>query len=332
MAYRYFVLFLCYFCTFSLTFAATIPVNLVSPQSSDTSITLDWDDVEGALGYYVYYDTQLPENNEYAHEVVDLVEMSEYILPDLSPGTQYYIAVTSIDDLGTESDKSEHLIADTAPTGEVVSSTQETFRISEVEIVDDVTLDVMFTQPLDASPNATQEFLIVDTTSGNEMWIDLTQVDPNNPNHVLILLSSSLTPNTKYDITVLDIRDAQENSIEDGINAFLNFTTPSSFSEETPDLTSAPEEDWLPEEDVASVEEDPVEQPIEETSWQNTSSANAWNAWSMISQEELDTNVTKAGENAEKLPQTGPEHWLIAFIAILLAGWIFMYQRTKLQK
>jgi hypothetical protein len=117
-------------------------------------------------------------------------------------------------------------------------------------------------------------------------------------------------------VTVLDISDAMGNTIESGIDAFINFTTPSDF---TPELESAGPEALEPE--VPLVEEVTIEpevtvEPTAELPVESVTPAPLGNnAGTTIS---TTGNTLNAAQENDNLPKTGPEHWVLAFIALLL--------------
>ena len=241
---------------------------------------------------------------------------------------------------------------------QVESPWQETssggnFRIKEVELIDNMTLALDFSENLDTSADASRSFVIEDSKMGTELELTMSQIDDSDSKRVILLLGVALKENTQYKITVLEIRNENGNTIESGIDAFVNFTSPESF--EKVSLNAAPE---VKKEEV---EETPVvvtpittpSNPIEKTpvktvspkpnstpaasnqvnitplTWTGGTKA-ASNVGVNITDEELDTNkVTKAATSNETLPQTGPELWFL-FACIAIFGWgIFLVSYQK---
>jgi hypothetical protein len=133
----------------------------------------------------------------------------------------------------------------------------------------------------------------------------------------LAILDGTLLPNSQYKITVLDIRDKDGNTIESGIDAFINFTTPEIFttalesagaSEET-----TQEDTNIEEEEDTQVEE--VDSPIIDESTDTRSPVPLGNnAGTTISRADLSGNTLNAAAENDKLPQTGPEHWILLLV------------------
>lgn len=302
-------------------FAWEAPENLQVLEASDSSISLDWDDVENALGYYLYYGTKTASGSSYEVEGIDLIDESTYVLEGLDADTRYYIAFTSVDDFGTESEYSEELEYMTLIQGE--ESQAVSFRISEVEVIDESSVELLFSTDLETGVSATRDFIIEDKNTWVEVPVDISDVLDGEPRKVIVVLGTELVVNTEYKVTVLDISDAGGNSIESWIDAFINFTTPSEF---TPELESAGPET---EEETTEVVEEPVvvEEEVPEVKDEPTQPAPLWNnAGTTISTAE--NTLSTAVEN-EKLPQTGPEHWILGFIAFMLAGGLYYISRKK---
>lgn len=167
---------------------------------------------------------------------------------NLKPSTRYYIAVTAIDAVGTESKYSQEIDYATLKQGQTDAS--KVFRIIDASVQDATTLELLFSTDLPSSLIG-GDFMIQDDKSGQEVVVEVSDVDPSNSKNLIVVLGESLKAQTKYKVTILDMKDAQGQNIESGIDAFLHFTTPVSFQkqeniiQETPpvvDLTAAPEE------------------------------------------------------------------------------------------
>ena len=361
--------------TTSLLHAVQIPQWFVATKSSDTSITLDWQDVEDVAWYYIYYGTKGQSWGTYEIEGVDLIESSDTVLSDLQPETLYYIAVTSIDKEWIESEYSQELQYKTQAKWEQKEDVN--FRIVDVSVVDASTLEFIFSADVQTWVEASRTFVLEDLAMGTEIPIDISQVSDNSKN-IEVLLWVNLTPNTEYKVTVLEIQDAQGNTIEAGIDAFITFRTPEKFIS----LDSAPEQDQQPivvqpvqNTPVQEVEQEPKEESKEEPKDEQkelvpqqvitkieqepspsetnepekseiqtpsptpspasppitTSKAPKSQIGVTIAKDELTQNkVTKAVSENKKLPQTGPELWLIlGLLAFFLTGFFILSQRDK---
>ena len=158
----------------------------------------------------MYYGTESGSGTNYDVEGIDLIETSEYILDGLEAETEYFIAVTSVDSFGVESDYSQELRYQTAGKGSQAQATS--FRIEDVEVIDSSALEFIFSQNIEA--DAQREFILEERLSGEEVFIELTQVDENNPESVIVLLAEDLEVGVEYRVTVLDITNTSGNTIE----------------------------------------------------------------------------------------------------------------------
>lgn len=350
-------------CVFSTTYAIEAPTWLRVSESDSTSVTIDWQSVPWAIGYYHYLGT---ESGTYT-DGIDLIDGNEYTITDIDDTRTYYIAVTSVDEFGTESVYSEELVYWPESNAGLSS---DTFRVSDVSIVDPSTLNVEFSRDLNTDTSATREFVLERKSTGVEWNIALTEVDGTDASNVIVLLDTPLIEWSEYEFTVLEVQDASGNTIESGIDAFISFTTPESFdatSEESDGensfwLDSAPSTDEDNTSDTSSTgEESTGNFPSDDTSsngnsvtstsdtnansedtsnsetsderitkwWLESSTLNQWNAGVTIRSEDADTDtMSQVAEENTSLPQTGPEHWVLLFIATLLGLWIF-YRMKK---
>jgi hypothetical protein len=51
--------------------------------NTSTTLTIEWQEVEDALGYYVYYDTTTGETAGYKNESAELIDGTEYTIEGL---------------------------------------------------------------------------------------------------------------------------------------------------------------------------------------------------------------------------------------------------------
>lgn len=309
-------------------FAADAPEHLSVKDVSDTSITLDWDDAGDAMGYYIYYGTKTASGGKYEKEGVDLIEKSEFALESLIPETKYYIALTSVDEFGNESEFSDEIEYSTLKIGQ--KNVADALRIMEVKVKDASTLEFLFSIDLNADATAPLDFRVEELATGKEIEIDIAEVDSTNTKNIIAILSAALKENTKYKLTVLDVQDTDGKTIEAGINAFLNFTTPQDFNlkvvtpvssventspgnvEDTPDLNAAPEE--------AITKAD-----ITETKQVGN------NAGVTLSSANMSGSVVQTAQQSTKLPQTGPAEWILILISSLFAAGIYAVRQKNMQ-
>ena len=136
------IAFIATFYLSTFAFAATEPENVAVKDVSDTSITLDWDDSSDAMGYYIYYGTKTASGGKYEKEGIDLIEESMFLLDGLLPETKYYIALTSVDAFGNESEFSQEVEYSTLKVGQ--KNIADALRIMEVSVKDATTLEFLF--------------------------------------------------------------------------------------------------------------------------------------------------------------------------------------------
>jgi len=304
--------------SFGLSHATQAPGELELVSVSDTIIQIDWEDVTDVLWYYIYYWESSGIDTEYDIEWVDLIEESNYELTGLDPQTQYFLAITAVDETGSESSKSPELQAVTLATG---SESQElNLRVVSVWVVDESSIEIEFSLNMETGVNAAREFIIENANTGTEIGVDISDVIPWESKKILAILDGNLQSNSEYRITVLDIRDENGNTIESGIDAFVNFTTPEVFNTE---LQSAGPEQVV--EDDPVVEDIPVDDSrVDETSAEESTATPSWNnAGTTISDDDLSDNTLNAAAENEKLPQTGPEHWILLLVTVMLGTGLF---------
>jgi len=356
------------FCFSSISlYALEAPTNLRVSDSSSGEVTIDWESVPGAIGYYYYI---WNESGQYT-DGIDLIDSTEYTISNIDDQKLYYIAVTSVDEFGSESAYSNE-VSYSALTGTPINGNG--FRVRDVEILDEMSMYVNFSRELDSSDASPKDFIIEEKNTGIELLYTLAQVDSNDSSKILVILDSELKSETEYEITILDVRDSEWNTIESWIDAFLSFTTwnfsPEAVVEdETFNLESASWGD-IDNTQNTGTSIDPVDNFSENTSQSSTNQGNvnssnvtqnstnqgninssstnqdntvntnsssqvtkasswnsAWNAGVTISDDTYDDGVNQVATETEKLPQTGPEHIILILVAILLSAGMFYKTR-----
>ncbi len=309
---KYFLSSICWLFLFlgfmQISSASDAPVNLYLESRSDSQIEVSWDPVEGALGYYIYYGQSSWQDGLYDVEGIELIETAEYTLWDLQPDTQYYIALTALDDTGKESSYSEELAAQTLAFGQASQVEELRLVVTEVVSVNEIMLE--FSKSLDNTDETRREFILVDSLQWREIMIEETRLDEEKPHLLFLTLESSLFPETQYDITILDILAVDGATIEQWVEWFWSFVTPEIFPESNmwdellPELSSAPEEN---NQDV-----------VEESSQWTTQTSSQEEQWQWVNEVAAETS---------KLPDTGTEHILLLIIAAI-AG-LGLYTRMR---
>lgn len=317
---------------FNSAYAVETPSELRVLEVSDTSISLDWADVTDAIGYYMYYGTTSGSGGVYETEGIDLIDNNEFTITDLSPETNYFIAVTSVDEFGTESAFSPELQQATLLAGAKAQATS--FRIKSVDVLGKDSLSFEFSADLENSPSAVREFIVAEKNSSIELGVDISDIDPTNPKGVIVVLSSELSPVTEYKVTVLDIRDTGGNTIESWVDAFISFMTPAVIEEQTqPETPAEPEtQTWTTQEEeteTPAVEEEEIPLNSAGNEEELAAETNDGNAGVNLSKEDIGDNTTMTATENDTLPQTGPEHVLLILMALLISGTIYIIGTRK---
>lgn len=314
-------------------YALVAPSSLEVTQVTGSSVTLDWDVDANAEWYYVYYGTKSASGSTYESEWVDLIDGSETSVDNLKPETKYFFAVTSVDSDGNESDFSKEVSYTTLKTWE--SKNVSKFKILSVSVIDTETLEFQFSSQLDSSGSAVNEFAIQNKSNLKQLPVDISSVNEADPSKVLVVLGESLTPETSYKVTVLDMRDSAWNSIEAGINAFINFETPT-FKSKAPvkiENTEVIEEDNTavtpPSQNTQNEASSPNEENTTEVDSNPSATINKWNAGQTISQADIDSNTLSTAAESEALPQTWPGQWILLIIAFLFVGAIYFINTRR---
>ena len=284
--------------------------------TSDTSLSIDWDDVDAALGYYIYYGKTSGTEDWYEFEWIDLIESSETVIENLEKDTDYYIAVTVVDENGNESPYSPEAFFSTSNQQAWVVTSND-FALDEVTILSSNELELSFTNIVDASKDAVREFKLIPKPEWPELAITNTSVNSFDPMRVTITTQDDLVEETQYELTVVSMQDIDKNNIEagiDGINTFVVprwSTTTYEETEETPVVTVDLESEDI-ELNAAWVEEE-------------TSSK----GWETLSEDEVVKTAETAAKDNEALPETGPETVLLFLLAIMLGWGVFFLNARK---
>lgn len=99
------------------------------------------------------------------------------------------------------------------------------FMVEEVEVIERDIIELLFTRELDDSLDAVREFILEDTETMDEVEVLLSEVSPDNPQKLTLMLDRFLEENTDYTITILDIKDINGDTIEAGIDSVFSFNT-----------------------------------------------------------------------------------------------------------
>ncbi len=291
-------------------------------EATPTTLKIEWEKADKALGYYLYYGTISWVGIWYQKQYSEFLESTGVTLPDLEPGKDYYVALTVVNDQGEEGKYSPETVMKTI-AGNGVSSKASNGRLAlqTVKVASASSLELTFSNALDSKSTAQREFKLIKSDTKNEVQVQGSQVSWNK---VTINLSSDLLVNQKYDLTVVNIQDINGKSIESWVDGISTFVTPASFDTL---LNSGGPVDVNTNNSVNSGS------TLTDVNSNNQNQATvkdfSGNMGQNISAEEIQKNTEVAAQQADgKLPKTGPETIIILMIS-LLAGLGFFYYKRK---
>ncbi len=197
---------------------------LISKTSN--SVKLEWDKVDGVSKYIIKYsETSVAESKElnasYTDES-DAVTQTWIEIKDLKPGTDYYFALSIMDDQNYESDMVSDEIKIATDSSTTPKTTTWWLSISNVNVINDKNLTVDFNNQLSDEP-----IQLKITKNSNSSDIPLTSVikDTNNAKMANIKLSVALEISSSYTLTVITAKDINWNNIQEWINWIREFQT-----------------------------------------------------------------------------------------------------------
>jgi len=293
--------------------------------ASDSSLSIDWDDVDAALWYYIYYGKTSGTEDWYEFEWIDLIESSETVIENLEKNTDYYIAVTVVDENGNESPYSPEAFFSTSNQQAWVVTSND-FALDEVTVLSSNELELSFTNIVDASEDAVREFKLMPKSGWSELVITNADVNNFDPMRVTITTQDDLVEETQYELTVVSMQDIDKNNIEAGIDGINTFTVPRWSTTTYEETQEAPVEVVdLASEDIelnAAWSEQVKEQTKEEVKTPSK-------GWETLSEDEVVKTAETAAKDNEALPQTGPETVLLLLLAIMIGWGVFFLNARK---
>nr|MDD3720616.1 fibronectin type III domain-containing protein [Candidatus Gracilibacteria bacterium] len=190
--------------------------------SSATTLSISWDKVTDAMGYYVYYSTV--SGKDYKN-FGDAFAENKAILSNLLPNTTYYVVVTAFDNKNNESFNSPEGVFNTK------TGFGDKFGLTEINPVNFNELELIFNSLLDSSSGAIREFRISQNNKEVALVKD-TKLNTKEKNKLNLILNKNLSPG-EYKLTILYITDSTGRNIEEGIDAETKFIIPSTFTPST---------------------------------------------------------------------------------------------------
>lgn len=285
-------------------------------EKTDSTVTLTWEELPDALGYVVSYGEISVEKSNgefevYEKEAPDLIEGNEHTIEALVSGKTYYFAVTAIDKNAQEtkfSPELEVVMDGEAPvkeeasieenveeTKEEVKATEEiktnnawALEISNIKTIFNNQMEITFNKYLDNSEAAVREFKVSDKNTGEEIAVEDSRLT-NNDMTVIVDLAGELKTDSEYNLTVIALNAKDGSNIEAGVEGTRSFVTPLEL--------------------FTRVETDEPEAPKDE-----------------VVEPEVELNAAPA--QAKNLPQTGAQEVIVLFLAMALAGLIFVRRKA----
>lgn len=334
----------------SNTFAIDAPVNVISTSATQNSLTLNWDTVEWALYYNVYY-SDTKGIDILTAETISYEPENSIEITDLEAGKDYYFILSSIDDQGAESvltqeysfstlnvwtqDDVETQQTDQVDTQNQDMSSAADFQLSQIEVLYQNEVAVLFNAPLENTPDTEMIFSVTELEDETkEYTVSGSIVDPQNPNQAIVTFQDNLPLDMDYKLVVISVFDQSGRNIESGIESYENFYM-------DPTTLVKPEESEITEPTDPVITEPVVTQPVDPVvteptdpldNQEITPDPGAMNAADDKDAQEVTEpvqDVTGAATGAEVLPQTGPTHILMLLLALAFGGMAVAFRFKK---
>lgn len=306
-------------CAILLSIGMMLPVFAdygVAVDSSDKdSISLSWDEQEWADFYQVSYG----KNTKKYSETSDILEKTNYDMLGLTENTTYYFIVEGFDDSGNSLFVSEELTANTGTKKSKPEATKS-FWLTKVDQtgVDELTLT--FSNPISTKQESSQrEFTIESVEDSSDYFtVSTSEISEDDSHKLIVTLDGEPSQGLEYKVVVIALEDENGKNIEFGVDSENTFI--GGYQEE---LNSA-------ESNTEEQETEQWEQPEEDnTSVEAPSGGKSGVSAKDITTENLAKDVHSASENKKDLPETGPEHALLFFIALLASAFFFIPKYVK---
>lgn len=344
----------------SPAFAIDAPTNVVSTNATQNSLTLSWDAVEGALYYNIYYsenkgiDILTAQSLNYESE--NTIEIA-----DLAAGQDYYFILSSIDEQGDESVLTQEYMFSTAAGQQEASaqeevavedntqtqemSSAEDFKLTQIEVLYQNEVAVLFNAPLENTPETEMIFSVTDLQDETiEYTVSGSVVDPQNPNQAIVTFQDNLPLDMDYKLVVISVFDQSGRNIESGIESYENFY----MDPTTLDKSQVVVEEPIVTDDTQEVTDDNQEPVVTDNGQGNVdgevngvddqnpnNSQDDLNAAGdqnePVNQEVTEPvqDVAGAADDMDTLPQTGPAHVFMLLLALAFGGMAVAFRFKK---
>ncbi|MCF7812260.1 fibronectin type III domain-containing protein [Candidatus Gracilibacteria bacterium] len=235
-------------------------VQNVSVVPGNQSLSIIWDgaeDPDGVVtGYKLYYGTssvQTPDDT-YDDEIV-LGNVTEYTLTGLNNNTEYFVALTAIDDEGNESETYSVEVPATPYSENTNTEKPRVLAIlqpSNSQVVVEMSEPVLLTNEADA-------FILEQADTFEEVPIQEITVEANNV--ILTFEEGALMPDHNYRVIATSaVEDLDGNPVSSGITDMIEFTA--QYISSPPPLPEGIDSPVSPENfDTPEVEEPETQEP-----------------------------------------------------------------------
>lgn len=194
------------------------------------SVTLEWDAVDGAVGYIVKYGPtsvalSADPNAQYASET-DEVSGTGTTIEGLDPSLTYYFALVGVD---VEKNESDMLSDETSVNfSEATGITATGLSLVDASVVDVRTMEIKFSKELSDDEIVLR---IVKTSDNANVAVASAQKSQLDASTAVVSFVADLEPLTSYSVTVVSATDTEGKTVEDGVKGFREFTTAASIPE-----------------------------------------------------------------------------------------------------
>lgn len=192
--------------------------------------------------------------------------------------------------------------------------------ISSVRVVDDLSVALDFSSPVDAN---TVRVRITRTRDAVNVTVSSIEADTSDEKRARIRLNDRLDPSSSYSLIVLSAKWKDGSTITDGVDAITEFAT-------TASLVKAPIQNTLTGTNISS--NTPPVTPSPSSSMQSNTWASVW-VWT--GQTHNTASESESGKSvgqwsANMLPETGPNAILLWILAILAVLSLSLFQRRTI--
>lgn len=229
------------------SFQAIIPPTPKLISKTSNSVKLEWDKTNWVSKYIVKYSetsvVQSKELNVSYTDESDAVTQTGIEIKNLKPNTDYYFALSIMDDKNYESDMfSDEIKVTTDKVTTTASATTQTvtwwLSISNINVIDDKNLSIDFNNQLS---DELIQIKITKNSNSSDIIIESINKDSTNGNKVNVKTSTVLEKSSSYTLTVITAKDINWNNIQEWINWIKEFATDENIKQSSESLSTLPQ-------------------------------------------------------------------------------------------